>query len=46
MKGVWKSDLAMATWNFRTMLISGKMQEISKEMMKFKIDIIALQGIQ
>ena len=36
----------MATWNFGTMLIPGKMQEISKEMTKYKIDIIALQGIQ
>ena len=45
MKGVWKSDLIMATWNVRTMLIPGKMQQISKEMMKYKTDIIALQEI-
>jgi hypothetical protein len=32
MKGVWKSDLIMATWNVRTKLIPGKMQEINKEM--------------
>jgi hypothetical protein len=44
MKEVWKSDMIMATWNVRKMLIPGKMQEISKEMMKYKIDIIALQG--
>jgi hypothetical protein len=35
-KGVWKSDLIMGTWNVRTMLIPGKMQEISREMMKIK----------
>jgi len=30
----WKSDLIMATWNVRTILIPGKMQQISKDMMK------------
>ena len=42
-KEVLKPDLTMATWNVRTMLIPGKMQEISKEMMKYKIDSLALQ---
>jgi len=37
MKGVWKSDFTMATWNVRTMLIPEKMQKISKEMMIYKI---------
>jgi exonuclease III len=46
MKGVWKSDMIMATWNVRKMLIPGKMQDISKEMMKYEIDIIALQEIR
>jgi hypothetical protein len=32
-KGVWKSNLIVATWNVRRMLIPGKMQEIGKEMM-------------
>jgi len=30
MKGVWKSDLTMTTWNVKAMLTSGKMQEISR----------------
>jgi hypothetical protein len=36
MKEVWKSDLTMATWNVRTILIPGRMQEISKEMKERK----------
>jgi hypothetical protein len=27
----------MATWDVRTMLIPGKMQEISKEIMKYRV---------
>jgi len=46
MKEAWKSVLTMATWNVRTMLIPGKMQEIGKEMIKCKTDIIALQEIR
>jgi hypothetical protein len=45
-KEAWKSDLIMATWNVRTTLIPGKIQGISKKMMKYKIDIIALQEIR
>ena len=46
MKQVWKSNLILATWNVRTMLIPGKKLEISKEMMKYETDIIGLQEIQ
>jgi exonuclease III len=46
MKGVWKSDLIVPTWNVRTMLTQGKTQDISKEMMTNNIDIIALQEIR
>jgi hypothetical protein len=38
-KEAWKSDLIMATWNVRAMLIPGNMQETSKEMIKYKMDI-------
>jgi hypothetical protein len=31
-KEAWTSDLTLATWNVWTILIPGKMQEISKEM--------------
>jgi hypothetical protein len=34
-KEACKPDLIMATWNIRTMLITGKMQEISNEIMKY-----------
>ena len=45
MKEVCKLDVIMANWNVRKMLMPEEMQEISKEMMKYKIDIIALQEI-
>jgi hypothetical protein len=34
------NDIVMATWNVRTML---QMQEIAQEMIRHKIDIMALQ---
>ena len=38
--------MTMPNWNFGTMLIHGKMQEIGKEIMKCEIDIIAIQEIR
>jgi len=39
-------DLVIATWNVRTMLKPGKMREIANEMLKYKIDVIAIQEIR
>jgi len=38
-------DIIMATWNVRTMMQPGKVQEIANEMMKNKIGILAIQEI-
>jgi len=39
-------DIIMATWNVKTVMQPGKMQEITNEMIKNKIDILALQEIR
>lgn len=41
-----KMDIQMATWNVRTMLQPGKMQEIVKEIMKYGLDLVAIQEIR
>ena len=37
------NDIKMGTWNVRTMLILGKMQEIANELNKCEYSIVALQ---
>jgi hypothetical protein len=33
------NDITMATWNVRTVLQPGKMQEVAQEMIRYKIDV-------
>jgi hypothetical protein len=37
-----KNNLKIATWNVRPMLRPGKMNEIGNEIVKFKLDIVAM----
>ncbi|PNF35986.1 hypothetical protein B7P43_G02286 [Cryptotermes secundus] len=39
-------DLIVATWNVRTLLAPGKLQEIADELSKYRIDFSALQEIR
>ena len=41
-----KNDVSLATWNVRTMLRPGKMTEIGNEVVKYKLDVVALQEIR
>jgi len=41
-----KNDLAIGTWNVRTLLQVGKMNEMAVELSRYKLDIIALQEIR
>ncbi|XP_055388330.1 uncharacterized protein LOC129616782 [Condylostylus longicornis] len=40
------NDLKLATWNVRTMMQPGKLDEIADEVLKYHIDVAALQEIR
>lgn len=40
------ATLTLATWNVRTMLKAGKMAEIAEEVLKYGMDVVALQEIR
>lgn len=39
-------NIRIGTWNVRTMLLTGRIEEIAKEMKQYKIKILALQEIR
>ena len=39
-------DLKLATWNVRTLLQPGKMIEVANELLKYQLDIVALQEVR
>ena len=43
---VSNKKLRIGTWNVRSMLAPGKMEEIARELIKFKYDLAAIQEIR
>ena len=41
-----KQEAKIGTWNVKSMLKPGKMEEVAREMLRYKIDILALQEIR
>ena len=41
-----RKEIKICTWNIRTMLVTGKMQEIATEIMKYHVQIAALQELR
>lgn len=40
------NDYLIGTWNVRTMLEAGRMQEIAMELSNYRMDLVALQEIR